>query len=44
MGCFVYLIFGSAKDVTVGPTAIMALMVQKYVTGLGDDLVVSGAY
>ena len=26
MGCFVYCIFGSTKDVTVGPTAIMSLM------------------
>ncbi|XP_071555391.1 sodium-independent sulfate anion transporter isoform X1 [Temnothorax nylanderi] len=40
MGCFVYLVFGSSKDVTVGPTAIMALMVQKYVTSLGEDIAV----
>ncbi|XP_012526605.1 sodium-independent sulfate anion transporter [Monomorium pharaonis] len=40
MGCFVYLVFGGSKDVTVGPTAIMALMVQKYVTGLGEDFAV----
>ena len=26
MGCFVYIIFGSSKDITIGPTAIMALM------------------
>jgi len=26
MGCFVYCIFGSSKDITIGPTAIMALM------------------
>jgi len=26
MGCFVYCVFGSAKDITIGPTAIMALM------------------
>ena len=26
MGCFVYCIFGSCKDITIGPTAIMALM------------------
>ena len=26
MGCFVYCIFGSSKDITVGPTAIMSLM------------------
>ncbi len=28
MGCFVYLVFGSVKDITVGPTAISALMVN----------------
>ena len=26
MGCFVYCMFGSCKDITIGPTAIMALM------------------
>ena len=26
MGCFVYCIFGSSKDITIGPTAIMAIM------------------
>lgn len=36
MGCFVYIIFGSCKDVTVGPTAIMALMVQKHVADNPD--------
>ncbi|KAL6261737.1 hypothetical protein P5V15_006826 [Pogonomyrmex californicus] len=40
MGCFVYLVFGSSKDVTVGPTAIMALLVQKHVMSLGEDLAV----
>ena len=30
MGCFVYLFFGSSKDITVGPTAIMALMTAQY--------------
>lgn len=30
MGCFMYLIFGSAKDITVGPTAIMALMTSEH--------------
>ncbi|XP_011873496.1 PREDICTED: sodium-independent sulfate anion transporter-like isoform X3 [Vollenhovia emeryi] len=40
MGCFVYLVFGSSKDVTVGPTAIMALMVHKYVSDLGEDFAV----
>ncbi len=26
MGCFIYTIFGSCKDITVGPTAIMSLL------------------
>jgi len=26
MGCFAYCVFGSTKDITIGPTAIMALM------------------
>ena len=30
MGCFVYCIFGSSKDITVGPTAIMALMTAEH--------------
>ncbi|EZA56466.1 Sodium-independent sulfate anion transporter [Ooceraea biroi] len=40
MGCFVYLVFGSSKDVTVGPTALMALLVQKHVMRLGANLAV----
>lgn len=31
MGSFTYILFGSCKDITIGPTAIMALMVQRYV-------------
>ncbi|XP_068989765.1 sodium-independent sulfate anion transporter isoform X3 [Neodiprion pinetum] len=37
MGCFVYLILGGSKDITIGPTAIMALMVQSSVTKYGAD-------
>ncbi|ETN65233.1 sulfate transporter [Anopheles darlingi] len=40
MGCFVYCLFGSCKDLTIGPTAIMALMVQVYIAGLGADFAV----
>ncbi|XP_055373720.1 sodium-independent sulfate anion transporter [Condylostylus longicornis] len=36
MGCFVYIFFGTSKDITVGPTAIMALMVAKYVESSPD--------
>ncbi|XP_076646090.1 sodium-independent sulfate anion transporter isoform X3 [Halictus rubicundus] len=40
MGCFVYLVFGSCKDITVGPTAIMALLSQHNVIRLGEDVAV----
>ncbi|OAD61937.1 Sodium-independent sulfate anion transporter [Eufriesea mexicana] len=40
MGCFIYLVFGSCKDITVGPTAIMALLSQQHVIRLGDDIAV----
>lgn len=30
MGCFVYCLFGTSKDITLGPTAIMSLMVGQY--------------
>ncbi|XP_068084506.1 sodium-independent sulfate anion transporter isoform X2 [Anabrus simplex] len=40
MGAFTYIIFGSCKDVTIGPTAILALMAQKYVENHGADFAV----
>ncbi|XP_076379252.1 sodium-independent sulfate anion transporter isoform X1 [Megalopta genalis] len=40
MGCFIYLVFGSCKDITVGPTAIMALLSQHHVMRLGEDIAV----
>lgn len=30
MGCFLYCIFGTSRDITLGPTAIMSLMVSAY--------------
>lgn len=30
MGVFVYCLLGTSKDVTVGPTAVMCLMVAEY--------------
>ncbi|XP_077979767.1 sodium-independent sulfate anion transporter-like [Glandiceps talaboti] len=30
MGCFVYCFLGTAKDITLGPTAIMSLMVSQF--------------
>lgn len=41
MGCFVYIVFGSCKDITIGPTAIMSLMVQKHVSDNPDYAVLS---
>ncbi|XP_072385633.1 sodium-independent sulfate anion transporter isoform X1 [Diabrotica undecimpunctata] len=35
MGCFMYFVLGSCKDINIGPTAIMALMIQPYVTAMG---------
>ena len=33
MGCFLYCVFGGSKDVSVGPTAIMSLLVSHYAKG-----------
>ncbi|KAK5641504.1 hypothetical protein RI129_010051 [Pyrocoelia pectoralis] len=35
LGCFVYIIFGSCKDVPVGPTAIASLLTFQAVRGKG---------
>ena len=35
LGCFVYIIFGSCKDVPVGPTAIASLLTFQAVSGKG---------
>ncbi|XP_047738704.1 sodium-independent sulfate anion transporter [Hyalella azteca] len=34
IGCFVYMLFGSCKDVTIGPTAIMSIMTHEYLKAL----------
>ncbi|XP_076337278.1 sodium-independent sulfate anion transporter-like isoform X2 [Tachypleus tridentatus] len=31
MGCFMYVIFGSCKDLTIGPTAIMSIITSEHV-------------
>lgn len=36
MGGFVYMFLGMSKDITVGPTAIMSLLVAGYGEPLGD--------
>ncbi|XP_066250639.1 sodium-independent sulfate anion transporter-like [Euwallacea similis] len=37
MGGMLYFIFGGCKDINVGPTAIMALLVQSKVATMGPD-------
>ncbi|CAK1596276.1 unnamed protein product [Parnassius mnemosyne] len=37
MGCFVYTIFGSCKDITLGPTALLALMTYEQIQGRNFD-------
>ncbi|CAH2074590.1 unnamed protein product, partial [Iphiclides podalirius] len=41
---FVYLVFGSCKDITVGPTAIMSTMTAKYVADYSADFAVLAAF
>ncbi|KAG8221941.1 hypothetical protein J437_LFUL002500 [Ladona fulva] len=40
MGCFAYIFLGSCKDITIGPTAIMALMAQVYVESYGPSFAI----
>ena len=30
MGCLIYILFGTSKDVTLGPTAIMSLLTAEF--------------
>ncbi|KAL3288769.1 hypothetical protein HHI36_003203 [Cryptolaemus montrouzieri] len=40
MGCFMYFFFGSCKDLNIGPTSILSLMIQSHVSALGADIAV----
>lgn len=40
MGCLVYMFLGSCKDITIGPTALMALMTYQQVVGRNPDFAV----
>lgn len=40
MGCFVYMILGSCKDITLGPTALLALMTYQQIQGRNTDYAV----
>ncbi|CAG4983060.1 unnamed protein product [Colias eurytheme] len=37
MGCFIYIVFGSCKDITLGPTALLALMTYEQIQGRNFD-------
>ncbi|XP_013199998.1 sodium-independent sulfate anion transporter [Amyelois transitella] len=37
IGCFIYIIFGSCKDITLGPTALLALMTYQQIQGRNSD-------
>lgn len=40
IGCFVYFILGTRKEITIGPTAIMALLTHEYVQSTTPDYAV----
>lgn len=40
MGCFMYTIFGSCKDITIGPTAIMSIMTAEHAAAGGITYVI----
>lgn len=40
VGCFIYAIFGSCKDITIGPTALMALMTYQQTIGRNADFAI----
>lgn len=40
MGCFMYIIFGSCKEITLGPTALMAIMTYQQILGRNADYAV----
>ncbi|CAD1470177.1 unnamed protein product [Heterotrigona itama] len=44
MGAMVYIVFGSCKDITIGPTALMALMTHEYVQGRNADFAILLAF
>ncbi|XP_075211172.1 sodium-independent sulfate anion transporter isoform X2 [Lycorma delicatula] len=40
MGCLVYMVLGSCKDITIGPTALMALMTYQQIVGRNADFAI----
>ena len=37
MGCFIYTIFGTSKDITLGPTAILSLLTASLTWNCGPS-------
>ncbi|XP_043478598.1 sodium-independent sulfate anion transporter-like [Leptopilina heterotoma] len=44
IGAIVYVFFGSCKDITIGPTALMSLMTHEYVQGRSVDFAILLAF
>ena len=40
VGCFVYAVFGSCKDITIGPTALMSLMTYQQIINRNKDFAI----
>ncbi|KAK7501491.1 hypothetical protein BaRGS_00007295, partial [Batillaria attramentaria] len=41
MGCFVYMFLGTSKDITLGPTAIMSLMVGTFAASTEPEIAIT---
>nr|CAD7431313.1 unnamed protein product [Timema monikensis] len=44
VGPFIYVFLGGSKDITIGPTAILALMTRTFVSNHGEDFAVLLAF
>nr|CAD7264303.1 unnamed protein product [Timema shepardi] len=44
VGPFIYIFLGGSKDITIGPTAILALMTRTFVSNHGEDFAVLLAF
>ncbi|KAH9499580.1 hypothetical protein Btru_074179, partial [Bulinus truncatus] len=42
VGCFVYCLLGTSKDITLGPTAILSLMTATFATAVSPELPTGG--
>ncbi|XP_075231787.1 sodium-independent sulfate anion transporter-like [Lycorma delicatula] len=40
IGCFVYAIFGTIKEVSIGPTSLMAILATTYTNNLSPDFII----